>query len=326
VILTKTPLRISLFGGGTDFPDFYRRNGGGVLSFAINRYVFVTLSEKFDSGFRVSYSLNESVSEINEIKHPLVRNSLMLTGVTSSLEITSIAEIPSKGSGLGSSSAFTVGLLKALYEFNEAPKSNEQIAADACQVEIDLSGEPIGKQDQYGCALGGIKYIEFKSDNSVSFDNLDIQNSEEFLNHCLLFYTGITRSASLLLHEQKRNTIENEMVINNLKLAFEHSIEGRKLLTQGSFEKLGKLLHEAWEIKKTFNSKVSNKAIDDGYRIALNSGAWGGKLLGAGGGGFILFMAPKSSHSRIKESLRNWRNIPFSIDFLGSRTIKMEGL
>ena len=325
MILTKTPLRISLFGGGTDFSDFYIRNGGGVLTFSINRYVFVALSEKFDSGFRVSYSLNESVSEVSEIKHPLVRNSLMLTGVSSPLEITSIAEIPSRGSGLGSSSAFTVGLLKALYEYNKTPKSNEQIADAACKVEIDLSGEPIGKQDQYGCALGGYKYITFNADDSVLCENLDFESSQEFLNHCLLFYTGITRSASLLLHEQKRNTVENDLVINNLKVALEHSIEGRKLLTQGNFEKLGKLLDEAWQIKKTFNSQVSNQVIDDGYRTALNSGAWGGKLLGAGGGGFILFIAPKSSHQLIKESLRSWRHIPFSIDLLGSRTLKIEG-
>ncbi len=325
MILTKTPLRISLFGGGTDLPDFYIRNGGGVLSFSINRYVFVALSEKFDFGFRVSYSLNESVSEISEIKHPLVRNSLLLTGVSSPLEITSIAEIPSRGSGLGSSSAFTVGLLKALYEYNKTPKSNQQIAAAACKVEIELSGEPIGKQDQYGCALGGFKYLTFNSNDSVACENLEIENSQEFLNHCLLFYTGITRSASHLLHEQKRNTLENELIISNLKATLEHSIEGRKLLIQGDFEKLGKLLDEAWQLKKTFNSKVSNDVINDGYRTALNSGAWGGKLLGAGGGGFMLFMAPKSSHPLIKESLRSWRHIPFSIDLLGSRLLKMEG-
>lgn len=325
MILTKTPLRISLFGGGTDFPDFYKRNGGGVLSFAINRYVFVALSEKFDSGFRVSYSLNESVSEISEIKHPLVRNSLKLTGISSPLEITSIAEIPSRGSGLGSSSAFTVGLLKALYEYNAIPKNNEQLAEAACKVEIDLSGEPIGKQDQYGCALGGFKYLTFQTDDTVLCENLNIERSQEFIDHCLLVYTGITRSASLLLHEQKINTIENQLVINNLKLALEQSIEGRKLLIQSDFEKLGKLLNEAWQIKKTFNTRVTNETIDDGYQIALNSGAWGGKLLGAGGGGFLLFIAPKASHCRIIESLKSWRHIPFSIDRLGSRIVKTEG-
>jgi D-glycero-alpha-D-manno-heptose-7-phosphate kinase len=325
MILTKTPLRISLFGGGTDFPDFYKRNGGGVLSFAINKYIFVALSEKFDSGFRVSYSLNESVSEIDEIKHPLVRNSLKLTGISSPLEITSIAEIPSRGSGLGSSSAFTVGLLKALYEYIAIPKNNVQLAEAACKVEIDLSGEPIGKQDQYGCALGGFKYLTFHTDDTVVCENLNIEGSQEFIDHCLLFYTGITRSASLLLHEQKINTIENHLVINNLKLAFAQSIEGRKLLIQSDFEKLGKLLNEAWQIKKTFNTRVTNETINEGYRIALNSGAWGGKLLGAGGGGFFLFIAPKASHCRIVESLKIWRHIPFSLDRLGSRIIQIEG-
>ena len=325
MILTKTPLRISLFGGGTDFPDFYTKNGGGVLSFSIDRYVFVALSEKFDSGFRVSYSLNESVSEISEIKHPLVRNSLILTGVSNPLEITSIAEIPSRGSGLGSSSAFTVGLLKALYGYKKVSKSNEQLAEDACKVEIDLSGEPIGKQDQYGCALGGINYITFNPDDSVVSEKITLDSNQEFIDHCLLFYTGVARSASALLHEQKRNTIENASIINNLKTAYDHSIEGRYLLTQSNFAELGKLLNQTWQIKKTFNSKVSNDFIDDRYQAALNSGAWGGKLLGAGGGGFMLFIAPKSSHVRIIESLRNWRHIPFSIDFIGSQSLQLGG-
>jgi D-glycero-alpha-D-manno-heptose-7-phosphate kinase len=325
VILTKTPLRISLFGGGTDFPDFYTKNGGGVLSFSIDRYVFVALSEKFDSGFRVSYSLNESVSEISEIKHPLVRNSLILTGVSNPLELTSIAEIPSRGSGLGSSSAFTVGLLKALYDYKKVSKSNEQLAEEACKVEIDLSGEPIGKQDQYGCALGGIKYIKFNTDDSVVSENIELNNYQEFIDHCLLFYTGVARSASVLLHEQKRNTINNSSIINNLKTVYDHSIEGRHLLTQSNFAELGKLLNQTWQIKKTFNSKVSNDFIDDRYQAALNSGAWGGKLLGAGGGGFMLFIAPKSSHVRIRESLRNWRHIPFTIDFMGSQSLQLEG-
>ncbi len=321
MILTKTPLRISLFGGGTDFPNFYTKYGGGVLSFSINRYVFVTLSEKFDSGFRVSYSLNESVAEISEIKHPLVRNSLIFTGVSNPLEITSIAEIPSRGSGLGSSSAFTVGLLKAIHDYKKESRSNEQLAEEACKVEIDLSGEPIGKQDQYGCALGGIKYIKFNTDHSIVSENIELDTFEDFIDHCLLFYTGITRSASLLLHEQSRNALDNTLVINNLKIAYDHSIEGRYLLTQGNFAELGKLLNQTWQIKKTFNSKVSNDFIDNGYQAAMNSGALGGKLLGAGGGGFMLFIAPKSSHVRIRESLSNWRHIPFSIDFTGSQSL-----
>lgn len=327
MIISRSPLRISLFGGGTDLPDFYRKFSGSVLSFSINRYVFVALHEKFDSGYRISYSINENVAEINEIKHPLVKNSLIAAGVDTPLEITSIAEIPSRGSGLGSSSAFTVSLLRALYQYKDIPFDNFKLAFDACRVEIDMSGEPIGKQDQYGCAIGGFKFIEFHKNDSVNCEILTLKSEliKDFLDHSLLFYTGITRNASQLLHEQRHNTLNNFSVINNLNIAKEQSLIGRELLYSGELEGIGKLLNEGWQIKKSFNPKITNSIIENGYTKAMNAGAWGGKLLGAGGGGFMFFMAPKSEHDSIQNSLREWRRIPFEIDFEGSRTLMVEG-
>jgi len=315
-------MRMSFFGGGSDLPVFYRKFGGAVLSTAINQFVYITVNRKFDSRIRVSYSKTEEVGHPDKIKHPLVREALKLLGLDGGLEITSVADIPGKGSGLGSSSSFTVGLLNALHAFAERHASAEQLAREACAIELERCGEPIGKQDQYAAAFGGLNFIEFNSDDTVRVEPVICrrQTIEQVQAQTLVFYTGITRSASTILKDQqtvlagerKKQTVTRKMA----ELA--HVL--RKELQQNRPGSVGEIIHEGWLLKKSLTRGISSDVIDGWYAQARKAGALGGKLLGAGTGGFLLFVAPPDRHDAIAAALK-LRRMDFRFEPQGSKII-----
>lgn len=322
MIITQTPLRMSFAGGGSDLPSFYRQFGGAVVSTAIDRYVYINVNKKFDDWIRLSYSRTEEVQSADQIEHPIVRAALKKLNIAGGLEITSIADIPSRGTGLGSSSAFTVGLLFALHAFQSTYISPAELAAESCAVEIDLCGEPIGKQDQYAAAFGGLNFIRFEPDESVIVE--PILCSAEVLTHLesslLTFYTGQTRHASSILIEHSQRAQSNQLTQKPLKRMVRLAYELRSELNQGHVESLGEILDEGWQLKREVHPNVSNSQIDDWYRAAKRAGAIGGKLLGAGGGGFLTFFAPAERHKEIEEAIP-LRRVDFSLERSGSRIL-----
>lgn len=323
MIISRTPLRMSFVGGGSDLPGFYRQHGGAVVSTAVKKYVYVTVNEKFDESIRVSYSKTEEVSSVSEIQHKIVRETLTHVGIKGGIEITSIADIPSRGTGLGSSSAFTVGLLNALSAFKTNFASAESLAKEACRIEIEICGEPIGKQDQYASAFGGLNFIQFNEDDTV-FTNPIIckrETVETLQENTLVFYTGLTRSASSLLKVQdenlKQSAEKREAMKKMVKLAFEM----RDALQQNSLDGFGETLHENWLLKKSMTDGVTSEQIEDWYSQARKAGAAGGKLLGAGQGGFLMFYAPKEKHRDVASALKNLRQVRFGFEPEGSKII-----
>jgi len=324
VIISRTPLRVSFFGGGSDLPGYYRQAGGAVLSTTIDKSVYVTVSQKFDSAIRVSYSRTEEVDTVSEIKHPLVREALRLRGIEGGVEIVSIADVPSLGTGLGSSSSFTVGLLNALAAYRGAYAPAAQLARESCEIEIGRCHEPIGKQDQYAAAFGGLNLIRFNPDETVEV--CKVISSPETLyalqQRLLFFYTGITRSASELLREQSVEISKpSGPAARGLSSMADMAVAGFDALCAGRIEEIGPMLHEAWTIKRGLSSGISNSLIDDAYEAALRAGADGGKLLGAGGGGFLMFCADPSRHDAIREALRGLRETRFAFEAQGSNII-----
>jgi len=322
MIISKTPLRISFVGGGTDFEDFYRRYPGRVLSTSINKYFYVTVNPRFDDMIKLSYSEIELVDHCSQIKHPLAKLSLEKLGIKKGVDIASLADIPAQktGLGLGSSSSFTVGLLHSLHTFLGNSVSADRIAKEACEIEIDKNGAPIGKQDQYAAAFGGLNVINFNCDGSITVDpiNLSPNIKEDFQNHLLMFFTGKERSANLILSEQKQN-ITNKFEF--LKKMSDSVPVFKSALEKGDFEKLGGILHQNWLIKKELASGISNSHIDQMYQKALTAGAYGGKILGAGGGGFLLVLAPPKEHQSIKTALSDYKNISFKFSEGGSSIV-----
>lgn len=323
MIISRTPLRMSFVGGGSDLPAYYREYGGAVVSAAIDKYVYVTVNKKFDNGIRVAYSQNEEVEHVEAVKHPLVKATMQMLGVQGGVEITTIADIPSQGTGLGSSSSFVVGLINALSAFKGQYVSASDLGRQSSHVEIDLCKEPIGKQDQYAAAYGGLNYIEFCKDNSVVVCPIISHPDTISLLHrnCLLFYTGITRSASSLLKRQGED-MSNERAkqdVMHRMVALARIL--RDELQSNNLRAFGEILHENWELKKSLTEGISNESIDDWYDKARKAGALGGKLLGAGAGGFLLFYAPYDRHEAIKRALPDLRPIDFSFESLGSRII-----
>src|SRR5438105_5010682 len=323
MIISRTPLRMSFVGGGSDLPVFYRKYGGAVVSTAINQFVYITVNKKFDQKIRVSYSKTEEARTVEKIKHPLAREAMKLLNLEGGLEITSVADIPARGSGLGSSSTFTVGLLHALHAYAERYASAEQLAREACQIEIERCGEPIGKQDQYAAAFGGFNFIEFNRDDSVSVEPIlcrreTIQRLQENL---LVFYTGIVRSASAILKKQQARVTaqksKQKMLCRMVELARDLKAE----LQNNNLEKFGEVLHANWELKRRITEEISTSQIDRWYKTARKCGAIGGKLLGAGSGGFMLFYAPRERHESIAQSLRELRRIDLRFEAQGSRII-----
>lgn len=322
MIISRTPLRMSFVGGGSDLPVFYRKSGGAVVSTAIDRYVYVTVNQKFDEKIRVSYSRTEEAKSVEKIKHPLVREALKLLEIRGGVEITSVADIPSKGSGLGSSSTFTVGLLNALHAFAGRHAGAEQLAREACEIEIGRCGEPIGKQDQYAAAFGGLNFIQFHADDSVSVEPIVCQREtiQQLQAHTLVFYTGITRSASGIL-KQQNSALASEKKKRDVtrKMAgLAHTL--CRELRQNRVASFGEIIHEGWLLKKSLTGGITTDAIDGWYEKARRAGAVGGKLLGAGAGGFLMFYAPPERHEAIARALK-LRRTDFRFEPQGSRII-----
>jgi len=323
MIISRTPLRMSLVGGGTDLPVFYRKYGGAVVSTAINQFVYITVNKKFDQRIRVSYSKTEEARSVERIKHPLVREAMKLLGLKGGVEITSIADIPARGSGLGSSSTFTVGLLHALHAYAERYASAEQLAREACEIEIQRCGEPIGKQDQYAAAFGGFNFIEFNPDDSVSVEPILCKREtlQRLQQNLLVFYTGIVRSASAILKDQQEIVLaeksKQKMLCRMVELARELKAE----LQRNNLDAFGEIIHANWELKRSLTDQISTSQIDTWYQTARQRGAIGGKLLGAGSGGFMMFYAPPERHEAIMDGLKDLRRIDIRFEPQGSKII-----
>jgi len=322
MIITRTPFRVSFIGGGTDLPDFYHVEPGAVVSTTIDKYMYIVVNKRFDDTVRVSYSRTEIVKDVEEIQHPIVREALKQVGITKGMEIVSIADIPA-GTGLGSSSSFTVGLLNALYAYKGILKSAEALAREACHIEINILGEPIGKQDQYIAAYGGIRYIEFNPDETVFIEPIICtkESKKELSQNLLLFYTGDTREAGSILKEQKASAKQADKLASLRKmrdLAFQLKEE---LANSSTPEILGEFLHKGWMLKRQLASGITNETIDGYYEKAISAGAVGGKILGAGGGGFLLLYCPKERQPRVQEALSNLTLTNFSLEPEGSKII-----
>lgn len=320
MIITQTPLRVSFFGGGTDFPDFYRKEGGCVLSSAIDKYIFVIVKRRFDHLIRIGYTRTELVEEVSQIEHELIREALLLTGVNSQLEIGTLGDIPSSGSGLGSSSTVTVGILNALYNYLNNPTTQEDLAQKACQIEIDTLSKPIGKQDQYIAAYGGLRFIRFLPDGSVNVElvNITEANLRRLNQKLLLFYTHNSRKSESILEEQRSGIQDRLDILREMK---QMAYTAKDLLLQSKFDDFGRLLDKAWQLKKKLASRISNPDIDRIYQIALQSGALGGKITGAGGGGFLLLYCPRENQIRLREALSSLQELSFHMESDGSKVI-----
>lgn len=324
MLMIKTPFRISLAGGGTDLPSFYKKSGRGcVVSMAINKYMYVMIHPYFHDKLRVKYSLTEDVDSVDELKHPIVRECLRMMEVTSGIEIASIADIPA-GLGLGSSSSFTVCLLHALHAYRGEYATKAFLAEQACHIEIECLKEPIGKQDQYAASFGGLNYIQFRADDSVDVEQLMNHHrvTDELMRRLLLFYIGKPRSARDILAQQNRTIGEGEKFEAARKMV-ELGDHLREAIIQGHLSRVGEIMHEGWQLKKSMASNVTNDEIDEIYEKGLKGGASGGKLLGAGAGGFMLFYCEPEFHSQLRQSL-NLRELHFQYDREGSKVIYTE--
>jgi D-glycero-alpha-D-manno-heptose-7-phosphate kinase len=320
MIITQTPLRIGLLGGGTDLPDYYREHGGRVLNCALDKYVYVIVKQRFDDDIYVNYSRKEIVSSVDDLEHELVREAMQMTGVTAGVEITTLADIPSTGSGLGSSSAVTVGLLHALMAYQGRQVSAEELAERACTIEIERCGKPIGKQDQYIAALGGIRDIHFGPGEQVVADELRLSPADRraLQRQIMLFYTGITRSADPILAEQSANVTATQPQLDLLRDLAGFAVER---LCGGDVDAIGPAVRESWEAKRKLASGVSNDQIDRAVARALEAGASGAKLTGAGGGGFLLVICPMERQRAVRQGLADMQELPVKLDRLGSRVV-----
>lgn len=319
MIITKTPLRISFTGGGTDLPAYYKNGYGAVVSAAINKYVYITINKRFDDTIRISYSKTEIVDSLKEVQHDIAKACMQMTGVSKGVEITSISDIPA-GTGLGSSSSFTVGLLNALYTYCGERLSAHELAEKACQIEIDILGHPIGKQDQYAAAYGGVNYFSFERNGEVNREKINISEADKLLmdSKLMMFYTGIRRSADGILAKQSAETKKKLDVLNYMR---DQANSMKELLnTEGFNNKFAVMLHDGWQKKKSVTESISNSQIDDYYNAALNAGALGGKLLGAGGGGFILVYCDEQYQQSVREAM-GLREMNFRIARYGSRVV-----
>ena len=320
MIIVQTPLRISFFGGGTDFPSFFMEEGGCVLSSAIDKYIFVTVKERFDRKLRVGYTQTEMVDEVDCIRHALIRESLRLTGIREGLEVTTMGDIPSEGSGLGSSSTVTVGALQAMYMYLGETVSAERLAREACAIEIDTLKKPIGIQDQYIAAYGGLRFFEFRSDGEVHVEKIKISaESHRVLNdNFLLFFTGVNRQADTVLAEQNSNIKER---LTELRAIKQMAYQARQDIESGDFDSIGALLNQSWELKKRLSRTISNGTINEIYDSARRAGAIGGKITGAGGGGFLLLYGPYERQAMVRNALSGLQELPFRLESDGSKVI-----
>ena len=322
MIITRTPFRVSFAGGGSDLPSFYRRHEGCVLSMTINKYMYVSIHPTFNRDETVvKYSQTEIVRDVRAVQHPIARQLLLDYGIDG-VEIVSTADVPA-GTGLSTSSAYTVGLIHALNAFRGKLCSQERIAREACELEIEKLGEPIGKQDQYGTAVGGLKFIRFKSDDSVEVEPLAVsrQKLSELEGNLLLFYTGLTHSAGEILQEQNKNVAGEDKKFQNLVKMTELAYELREAVVAGKLDDFGRILNENWLLKRELASQISNDKIGKYYDLAMANGALGGKLLGAGGGGFLLFYCPTQKQKRLRSALSDLWELPFAMESSGTKII-----
>ena len=320
MIIVQTPLRISFFGGGTDFPSFFMEEGGCVLSSAIDKYIFVTVKKRFDRKLRIGYTQTEMVDEVSQIHHEMIREALLLTGVSHGIEVTTMGDIPSEGSGLGSSSTVSVGALHALHTYLSNSVTMEHLAREACDIEIGRLGKPIGIQDQYIAAYGNLRFFEFCPDGQVKVEKviLDTDLRRELNDRFMLFFTGISRKADSVLTEQKSNIKDRMNVLREIR---DMAYQAKSDLQAGQFDAFGSLLHHSWELKKRMAGQISNGRIDEMYDAARRAGAIGGKITGAGGGGFILLCAPHEKHQAIRQALSGLQELPFQLEPDGTKVI-----
>ena len=320
MIITQTPLRVSFGGGGTDLAAYYEAREGYVVNAAIDKAVFVVVTERYDDMIYVNYSHKEMVEHVDQIQHELVREAMRITGVKNGVEVTMLSDIPSQGSGLGSSSSFTVGLLNAFHQYMSEQVGPAQLAEEACEIEIARCGKPIGKQDQYIAAFGGVHGFRFKKDGTVESERLTPNESglRELSSRMLLFFSDITRKADSILSEQRAQTAANLEFLDGIKaLAF----EAREAIRGGDFDLLGELLDRNWTLKKQLTSKISNSRLDEMHNLAMDCGANGAKICGAGGGGFLMAFCPHSNRRRLMEGMSQYRWMPTEIVADGSKVI-----
>jgi D-glycero-alpha-D-manno-heptose-7-phosphate kinase len=324
MIITRSPLRITLGGGGTDLPSYYRQHEGFLISAAIDKYVYVTVMRPFTTGIFLKYSQLEKVEEVNEVHHPILREAIRLLDFkTPQIEITTLADIPS-GTGLGSSGSFTTALLKALYAHRRRMILPHELARLACEIEIDILKEPIGKQDQYIAAYGGITCFEFCQDDSVKAYplSISIETLFDLEDNLVLFFTGFARSASAILKDQdKRSKEMDEEMLNNMHYVKELGLQSKQMLMKGCTTEFGKLMHEHWEHKRKRSQGMSNPQIDEWYDVGIKNGALGGKLVGAGGGGFLMFYAEDRNRLRHAMAKAGLEEVRFRFDFEGTKTL-----
>lgn len=320
MIITQTPLRVSFFGGGTDFKGFYQQEEGCVLSTAIDKYIFVMVKRRFDKKIRVGYTRTELVDHVDEIEHELVREALKISGVNEQIEINTMGDIPATGSGLGSSSSVSVGCLNALFSYVNNPATLDTLARQACNIEIERLKKPIGKQDQYIAAYGGFRLIRFLPNEQVQIESVDIStdNLRYFSQQFLLFFTNSTRKSESILTEQNSNISNNISALREMR---DMAITAKRLVESGQFESFGRMLHDAWSMKKKLAKNISNPEIDLMYENARHAGAIGGKITGAGGGGFMLLYCPLEKQRAVRSALSGYHELPISLESTGSKVI-----
>jgi len=326
MILTRTPFRVSFAGGGSDLPEFYRRSAGAVLSCTIDKAMYIAVHPYFHDKIRIKYSRTEDVASAAEVEHPLVRECLNLVGIERGMEIASFADVPA-GTGMGSSSAFTVGLLHALWTRSGREPSAKELAEAACEIEIERAKEPIGKQDQYAAAYGGLNFIRFNTDESVEIHPVkcSTKTREELSRRLMLFYIGLERPAASILSEQGRNMADLDK-FRCVQQMVELAIELRKSLEKDNLDSFGEILDEGWKLKRGLASGITNEVVETNYRLAREAGAAGGKLLGAGSGGFLLLSCAPERHEQVREALSGLREMPVTLTESGSKLVHNDGM
>jgi D-glycero-alpha-D-manno-heptose-7-phosphate kinase len=321
MIVSRTPLRLSFVGGGTDLPEFYEEHGGAVVSTALDKWIHVVVAPRFEGDVRVSYSRTEIVADARAVEHDLVREAMRMTGVPRGVEIITLADVPSHGTGVGSSSAVTVGLLNALYAFQGVYKPPQQLAEEAATIEIEILGKPIGRQDQYAAAVGGFNLIEFlPRGGGVRLESV-VSSAETFKRlqrSLIMLYTGRQRSANEALRKQ-RHAVQNGQAVRALSKMRDLAYEFRERLAARDVDSLGRMLHENWELKRGLVDGISSTEIDGWYERALDAGAVGGKILGAGAGGFLLLFAPAERQDAVRAALPELRELPLRFAAQGTQ-------
>ncbi len=322
MIITRTPFRISFAGGGSDLKNYYEKYGGSVLSVSINKYIYLSMHPYFDeNGYLLKYSKTEQPNSVDEIQHKIIKDVFKKYDIKG-VDFNSSADIPS-GTGLASSSAFTVGLINLCNAYTDKYMNKQDIADLACKIEIEDLKEPIGKQDQYACACGGLNFIEFYKDGVVDVEKLYLQSDAYHVleKNLLMFYTGQTRAAGSILAEQKKNTTDDEAKIKNLHKMVQLSKDLKSELLRGNTNAMGEILHAGWMYKKELAKGITNPEIDEAYQTALDNGARGGKLLGAGGCGFLLFYVEEQHRTRVRRALKDLKEIDFKFDNKGTSIV-----